>query len=154
MKQQKSIDILLVEDNPGDTRLIEEVFKDVTVCNTLYAVKDGCQALDFLFQRGAFAQAPKPELILLDINLPKKSGLDVLAEIKAHSRLRRIPAVILTTSEAERDILKSYDLHANAYVVKPLDLEQFINIVKAIEGFWLDIVKLSPNGWSAVGDEH
>ena len=146
MKQHKSIGILLVEDNPGDTRLIEEVFKDVKVCNTLFAVKDGCQALDFLFQRGAYAKAPRPELILLDINLPKKSGLDVLAEIKADNRLRRIPVVVLTTSEAERDILKSYDLHANAYVIKPLDLEQFITIIRAIEGFWLDIVKLSPNG--------
>lgn len=138
------ITILLVEDNPGDVRLTREALKEGKIRNTLYDVSDGIEALEFLRQTGKYKEAIRPDLILLDINLPRKSGLEVLAEIKADQYMRRIPVVILTTSEAEQDILRSYNHHANAYVTKPVDLDQFMVVVKSIEDFWLEIVKLPP----------
>lgn len=136
------IDILLVEDSPADVDLTREALDDAKVRNTLHVVSDGVAALDFLRRAGDYADAPRPDLILLDLNLPKKDGREVLADIKADLSLRRIPVVVLTTSEAEQDILRSYDLHANCYVTKPVDLEQFISVIKSIENFWLVIVKL------------
>jgi chemotaxis family two-component system response regulator Rcp1 len=140
------IEILLVEDNPGDVRLTREAMRDAKVRNIMRIVTDGVEALAFLRRQGQYADAPRPDVILLDLNLPKKDGREVLAEIKADPNLRRIPVVILTTSEAEEDILKAYDLHANAYVAKPVDLDRFITVVKSIEDFWLEIVKLPPEG--------
>ena len=137
------IEILLVEDNPGDVRLTKEALKDAKVRNTLHVVMDGVEALSFLRKQGKYAAVPVPDLILLDLNLPKKNGREVLEEIKQDDGLRHIPVVILTTSQAERDIAESYRLHANAYVTKPVDLEQFLTVVKSIEQFWLEIVKLS-----------
>jgi len=138
----KPIEILLVEDNPGDVRLTREALYDARVNNSLHVVNDGVEAMAFLHREGQYADAINPELILLDLNLPKKSGVEVLAEIKADEILRRIPVVVLTTSHAEQDIVRSYNLHANAYVVKPVDLEQFITVIKSIEGFWLEVVRL------------
>jgi len=137
------IEILLVEDNPGDVRLTREALKDAKVHNTLHVAMDGVEALAFLRKQGKHAAAPLPDLILLDLNLPKKNGREVLEDIKNDDALRHIPVVILTTSQAERDIAESYRLHANAYVTKPVDLEQFLTVVKSIEQFWLEIVKLS-----------
>ena len=139
------IEILLVEDSEGDARLAQEALKEAKVVNTLHWVEDGEEAMEFLRRKGKYANAPRPHVILLDLNLPKKDGREVLAEIKQDESLRRIPVVILTASEAEVDIVKSYDLHANCYITKPIDLDQFLRVVKAIEGFWLTIVKL-PNG--------
>jgi two-component system, chemotaxis family, response regulator Rcp1 len=136
------IEILLVEDNPGDVRLTVEALKEGKVWNRLNVVQDGVEALAFLRQEGNYADAPRPDVILLDLNLPKKDGREVLAEIKADEHLRRIPVVVLTTSSSEQDILKSYNLHANCYITKPVDLDQFIEVVKGIEDFWLTIVKL------------
>jgi chemotaxis family two-component system response regulator Rcp1 len=136
------IDILLVEDNPGDVRLTVEALKEGKVHNRLSVVQDGVEALAFLRREGKYADAPRPDVILLDLNLPKKDGREVLAEIKADDRLRRIPVVVLTTSKAEEDILRSYALHANCYVTKPVDLEQFITVVRSIEDFWFSIVRL------------
>ncbi|HVK95468.1 MAG TPA: response regulator [Noviherbaspirillum sp.] len=138
------IDILLVEDNPGDVRLTMEALKDAKMINRLHVVENGVDALDFLYQRGAYQQAPRPDLILLDLNLPKKNGREVLAEIKGDESLKTIPVVILTTSKAEEDILKAYDLHANCYISKPVDFLQFTNVVRTIETFWLTIVMLPP----------
>ncbi len=143
---RQAIAILLVEDNPADVRLTQEAIKEGKVRNTMYAVNDGVEALAFLRRTGKYASADIPDLILLDLNLPKKSGLEVLAEIKLDEELKHIPIVILTTSQAEEDIVRSYDLHANAYVTKPVNLQQFIDVVKSIEEFWLEIVKLPPNG--------
>jgi len=140
----RPIEILLVEDSPGDVRLTQEVFREGRVRNNLNVVGDGVQALAFLRRQEPYPQAPCPDLILLDLNLPKKDGRSVLEEIKADEKLRRIPIVILTTSNAEEDIVKAYDLHANCYISKPIDLEQFIQVVKSIEQFWLTIVKLPP----------
>jgi len=140
----KPVEILLVEDNPGDVRLTMETLRESKIHNNLYAVEDGVEALAFLCREGKYADKPRPDLILLDLNLPKKDGREVLAEIKEDPGLKRIPVVVLTTSEAEQDILKAYDLHANCYITKPVDLDQFIKIVKSIEDFWLTIVKL-PN---------
>jgi CheY-like chemotaxis protein len=137
------IEILLVEDNPGDVRLTREALKDAKVRNTLHVAMDGVEAIAFLRKQGKYAAVPRPDLILLDLNLPKKNGREVLEEIKHDDALRHIPIVILTTSQAERDIAESYRLHANAYVTKPVDLEQFLTVVKSIEQFWLEIVKLS-----------
>ncbi len=143
----RPVEILLVEDNPGDVRLTQEVFKEGKVRNRMSVVLNGEEAMAFLRQEGRFADAPKPDIILLDLNLPRKDGREVLAEIKANSDLKRIPVVILTTSQAESDLIQSYNLHANCYIVKPVDLDQFIDVVKRIEGFWLQIVKLpSPDG--------
>ena len=138
----KSIEILLVEDNPGDVRLTQEALKDAKVLNNLHVVEDGVEAMAFLRQEGKHADAPRPDVILLDLNLPKKDGREVLAEIKADPALMCIPVVVLTTSQAEEDILKSYNLHANCFVTKPVDLDQFIRVVQSIEQFWLTIVKL------------
>jgi chemotaxis family two-component system response regulator Rcp1 len=136
------IEILLVEDNPGDARLAVEALKESKVSNRLHYVADGVEAMRFLRREGEYAGVAVPDLILLDLNLPRKDGREVLEEIKEDPQLRLIPVVILTTSAAERDLVKSYGLHANAYVVKPIDLDRFIEIVKAIEGFWFYIVKL------------
>ena len=136
------IDILLVEDNPGDVDLAREALENSKVYNTLHVVTDGVEALDFLFRRGKHASAPRPDLIILDLNLPKKDGREVLAEIKDNPEVMHIPVVILTTSRDEEDILKAYKLHANCFITKPIDLHQFIKVVKTIEDFWLTIVKL------------
>jgi CheY-like chemotaxis protein len=138
------IEILLVEDNAGDVRLTFEALNEGKVTNRLSVARDGVEALAFLRQEDAFAGAPHPDLILLDLNLPKKDGREVLAEIKADPILRRIPVVILTTSNAEQDIVRSYDLHANCYITKPVDLDKFIAVVASIQDFWLSIVKLPP----------
>jgi CheY-like chemotaxis protein len=145
----RPVEILLVEDNPGDVRLTKEALKEAKVLNRLTVVQDGIEALALLRRQGQYANAPRPHLILLDLNLPKKDGREVLAEIKADDNLRRIPVVILTTSQAEQDVFKSYHLHANCYITKPVDLQQFITVVKSIEEFWLGIVVLPANGKSA-----
>jgi len=137
-----SIEVLLVEDNPGDVRLTKEALKEGRLLNNISVVGDGVEALEFLRRQGKYAAAALPDLILLDLNLPKKDGREVLAEIKSDPRLRRIPVVVLTTSSAEEDILKTYDLHANCYVTKPVDLEQFMRVVQSIEDFWVSVVKL------------
>ena len=138
----KPLDILLVEDNPADVRLTREAFLEGKILNNLIVAKDGVEALDFLHRRGKYAGAVRPDLILLDLNLPRKDGREVLAEIKTDPTLVRIPVVVLTTSRAEMDIIKSYNLHANCYVVKPVDLDQFIEVVKSIDNFWLTAVTL------------
>ena len=140
----KPIDILLVEDNQGDVRLTQEALKESKVRNALYVVSDGVEAIEFLRQERAYAKVPRPDLILLDLNLPRKDGREVLAEIKDDDDLKRIPVVVLTTSKDEQDILRSYNLHANCYVTKPVGLDQFMTIVQSIEDFWLSIVKLPP----------
>ncbi len=140
------MEILLVEDNPGDVRLTREALRDAKVLNRMSVAQDGVEALAFLRRQGPYADAPRPELILLDLNLPKKDGREVLEEIKQDPDLKRIPVVILTTSQAEQDIIRTYNLHANCYVSKPVDLDQFITVIKSIEDFWLTIVKLPPNG--------
>jgi two-component system, chemotaxis family, response regulator Rcp1 len=139
----RPIEILLVEDNPGDVRLTKEALKDARVSNNLHVTMDGVEALAFLRKQGKHASTPLPDLILLDLNLPKKNGREVLEEIKKEDALRHIPVVILTTSQAEQDVVESYRLRANAYVTKPVDLEQFLKVVGSIEQFWLEIVKLS-----------
>jgi chemotaxis family two-component system response regulator Rcp1 len=139
------VEILLVEDNPGDSRLAKEALKESKLLNNLHLVEDGVAALEFLWRKGKYSDKPRPDLIILDLNLPKKDGREVLAEIKNDEDLKRIPVVILTISKAEEDILRTYNLHANCYVTKPLDLDQFMKVVKSIEDFWLTIVKL-PNG--------
>lgn len=141
----QAIDILLVEDNPGDVRLTREALKENKIQNNLHVVQDGVEALAFLRHEGNYADAPRPDLILLDLNLPKVNGREVLASIKTDPNLKRIPVVILTTSAAERDIFETYNLHANCYITKPVDLDQFLEVIKSVEGFWLSIVKL-PNG--------
>jgi two-component system, chemotaxis family, response regulator Rcp1 len=138
----RPINILLVEDNPGDVRLTIEALREGKVHNNLHVVGDGVDALAFLHREGEYSDAPMPDLILLDLNLPRKDGREVLAEVKADPQLRRIPVVVLTTSNAEQDVLRSYDLHANCYITKPVDLDQFINIVRTIEDFWLAVVTL------------
>lgn len=138
----EAIEILLVEDNPGDVRLTREALKDSKLRNNLSVVIDGIEALAFLRREKAYADAPRPDIILLDLNLPRKSGREVLEEIKLDDNLKRIPVVVLTTSDDDADILASYDLHANCYITKPVDLNRFITIVKNIENFWFSIVKL------------
>jgi chemotaxis family two-component system response regulator Rcp1 len=142
----KPIDILLVEDNPGDADLAREALENSKLHNDLSVVGDGVEAMDFLRRKGKYAQAPRPDLILLDLNLPKKDGREVLAEIKGDPDLKRIPVVILTMSKDEEDVLTSYNLHANCFITKPIDLTQFMKVVKSIEDFWLTIVKLPVNG--------
>ncbi len=142
MPNTEPIEILLVEDNLGDARLAEEALKENKVRNNLYHVEDGVEAITFLRRRGEHAAAPRPDLILLDLNLPRKDGREVLVEIKEDPELRSIPVVVLTTSEAERDLLVTYEHHANAYIVKPIDLDRFIDVVQAIETFWFTIAKL------------
>jgi chemotaxis family two-component system response regulator Rcp1 len=136
------IEILLVEDNPGDVRLTQEVLKEGRIHNTLNVVGDGVEALDFLHRRGAYAGVKPQELILLDLNLPKMNGREVLAEIKTDPDLKHIPVVVLTTSSAEQDVVSAYALHANCYITKPVDLDQFVKVVQSIEDFWLSIVRL------------
>lgn len=138
----KPIEILLVEDSPGDVRLTQEALRDAKVQNHLHIASDGMEATSFLLRQGKYANAPRPDLILLDLNLPKKGGREVLEEIKQNPDLKSIPVVVLTTSAAEEDILRSYQLHANCYVTKPVDLEQFMKVVKTIDNFWLAIVEL------------
>ena len=138
-------DFLLVEDNPGDVRLTQEALKSHKVQNNLHVVTDGEEALAFLRKQGKYKNAPRPDIILLDLNLPKKDGREVLAEIKSDSSLKTIPVVIITSSEAEQDVIRSYNLNANCYVTKPVDLDQFIKVVQSINDFWLTIVKL-PSG--------
>jgi CheY-like chemotaxis protein len=141
------IEILLVEDNPGDVRLTLEGFREAKVCNRIHTACDGVEAMAFLNHEGAYSSSPSPDLILLDLNLPKKDGREVLAAIKADENIKHIPVVVLTTSRAEKDIVQSYDLQANCYVTKPVDLDQFINTVKSIGDFWLAIVKLPRGEW-------
>lgn len=138
----KCIDILLVEDSEGDARLAKEAMKDSKIRNKLYHVLDGVEAMAFLRNEGKYADSPRPDLVLLDLNLPRKDGREVLGEIKGDDALKKIPVVILTVSSAEEDILKSYDLHANCYITKPIDLDQFMKVIRSIEDFWLSIVKL------------
>ena len=144
MENLKIIDILLVEDNSGDARLAQEALKESKVKNRLHIVTDGMAATDFLFKRNDYKDATRPDLIILDLNLPKKDGREVLAEIKEDENLKSIPVVILTISKAEEDILRTYNLHANCYITKPLNLDKFMEVVKSIEDFWLSVVKL-PN---------
>ena len=140
----RPVEILLVEDNPGDVRLTREALREGKVRNNLHVAADGVEALHFLRKEGRFADAVRPDLILLDLNLPKKDGREVLEDIKSDPDLRYIPVVVLTSSQAEQDILRAYDLHANCYVTKPVDLDQFIHVVRSIEDFWFTIVKLPP----------
>ncbi|MEA1895589.1 MAG: response regulator [Euryarchaeota archaeon] len=142
----EAVEILLVEDNPGDVRLTQEVLLDGKVRNNMYVTKDGVDAISFLRQTGEYADVPRPDIILLDLNLPRKDGREVLADIKADPDLKNIPVVVLTTSSAEQDIFRSYDLHANCYITKPVDLDQFIRVIRSIEDFWLTIVKLPRGG--------
>ena len=138
----KPVEILLVEDSPIDIKLTEEALLEGKVKNNLHVVMDGEAAMDFLYRRGKFANSPRPDLILLDLNLPKKDGREVLTEIKLDASLRRIPIVVLTTSRAEEDIVKTYDLHVNCYISKPVDMHQFLEIIKSISNFWLTVVAL------------
>ena len=142
----RPIEILLVEDNPGDVELTREAIENSKLLNKMRVVEDGEAALAFLRREGSYADAPRPDLILLDLNLPKLDGRELLAEIKADENLRRIPVVVLTTSRAEEDVLKSYNLHANCYITKPIGFNEFAKVVKAIKEFWLNIVLLPPNG--------
>jgi len=138
----KFIDILLIEDNHGDVLLTQEALKDSKVINKIHIATDGLEASDFLFKRNNFQNALMPDLIILDLNLPKKGGIELLSEIKENDKLKKIPVVILTSSKAEEDIFKSYDLHANCYITKPIDLEKFTQVVLSIENFWLSVVTL------------
>lgn len=142
IKTVRPIEILLVEDSPSDADLTVDAFSEARVLNNLHWVEDGVEALTFLRRQGQYSDVPRPDLILLDLNMPKKDGREVLAEIKADSQLKRIPVIILTTSAAERDILKTYELNGNCYVTKPIDVEQFMSVVKLIEAFWLAVVQL------------
>ncbi|MEO8608047.1 MAG: response regulator [Chloroflexota bacterium] len=144
MSEVNPIEILLVEDNPGDARLTREALKDSKLNNTLYIVEDGVEALAFLKNEGQFADAPRPDIILLDLNLPRMSGRELLEIIKADELVKTIPVVVLTTSDDERDIVMSYALHANCYITKPVDMNQFVTIVKNIKDFWFTIVRLPP----------
>ncbi len=152
MMTGKPIEVLLVEDNPGDVRLTIEAMKEAKVTNNLSVATDGEEALAFLRGEGPFQDAPRPDLVLLDLNLPKVDGRQVLAEIKKDESLRRIPVVVLTTSRAEEDVLRMYDLHANCFITKPVDLEQFEHVVKSISEFWFQIVRLPSEIWK--GETH
>ncbi|MGE5547824.1 MAG: response regulator [Solirubrobacterales bacterium] len=140
----ESFDILLVEDNPGDARLAQEALKEGRMPSRLKVVVDGVEAMSYLRREGTYAEAPRPHLVLLDLNLPRMDGRQVLAEMKADSELRRIPVVVLTTSQADQDIMRSYDLHANCYITKPVDLDRFISVVRSIEEYWCSVVTLPP----------
>ena len=142
--QGELVDILLVEDNPGDVRLTVEVLKEARIRNRLHVCPDGVEALEYLRTRGKYTDAVRPDIVLLDLNLPRKDGREVLAEIKNDPGLRVVPVVVLTTSAADQDVLRSYDLHANCYITKPVDLAQFIRVIDSIRDFWLEIVKLAP----------
>ena len=138
----KPVEILLVEDNKGDVGLIEEVFEEAKIKNSLHVAEDGEEAMLYLRREGKFLSSPHPDLILLDLNLPKKDGREVLKEIKKDSNLKNIPLIVLTTSTADKDILRAYDLHANAYITKPIDFNEFIKVVESIVNFWLGVVQL------------
>ena len=140
----RPVEILLVEDNPGDVRLAEEALRDAKMSNNLNVVSDGVEALAYLRREGRHINAPRPDLVLLDLNLPKKDGREVLGEVKLDPDLRTIPVVVLTTSDADADVVRSYQLHANAYVRKPVDFDAFIEVVRSIEDFWFSVVKLPP----------
>lgn len=140
----KVFDLLVVEDNPGDARLTREVLNNNGISSNLYIVNDGVEAMEFLRNKGKFVKSPKPDLIIMDLNLPRKDGREVLAEIKVDEDLKHIPIVIMTISQAEDDILKSYKLHANCFITKPIDLNHFIKVIKSIEEFWFSVVKLPP----------
>ena len=142
ISDMRPIEILLVEDNPGDVRLTQEALGEAKVRNNLAVARDGVEALSYLRREAPFEDATRPDLVLLDLNLPRKDGREVLSEIKADPNLRRLPVVVLTTSAAEKDVFESYNLHANCYITKPVDLDQFVGIVSSIEDFWLTIVKL------------
>jgi len=142
LTRPKPIEILLVEDSPGDVRLTREALREGKVSNQVHVADDGVEAMAFLRREGPYADAPRPDLVLLDLNMPRMDGREVLAEMKADDALRSIPVVILTTSAAEEDVVKSYDLHANCYVTKPVDLDQFMRVVQSIEDFWLTLVRL------------
>jgi DNA-binding response OmpR family regulator len=142
MSQNRPVEILLIEDNEADVRLTREGIKEAKINNNLNVVRDGEEAMDYLHKRGEYQDVPRPDLVLLDLNLPKKDGREVLEEIKNSDLLKSLPVVVLTTSEAEKDIVKSYELHANCYVTKPLGLDQFVEVIRAIEDFWFSIVKL------------
>lgn len=139
-----TIDILIVEDNPGDARLIREVLSDTRILHSTHIVNDGVEALRFLKKEGRYSGMPRPDLIILDLNLPKKDGREVLAEIKSDEDLEHIPVVVMTISQAEEDILKSYKLHANCFITKSIDLNEFVKVIKSIENFWFSMVKLPP----------
>jgi CheY-like chemotaxis protein len=141
----RPIQILLVEDSPSDTELTIEALREAKMRNHLSVVEDGVQALEYLRRQGRHALAPRPDLIMLDLNLPRKDGREVLAEIKADEDLKAIPVVVLTTSRAEQDVLRAYNLHANCYISKPVDFDQFLQVVRSIESFWLFVVTLPPN---------
>ena len=142
MSDALAIQILLVEDSPGDVRLTQEVLRDARIANELHVVGDGEQAMAFLRREGELADRPRPDLVMLDLNLPRKDGREVLSEIRADPELERVPVIVLTTSEAEKDILRSYELAADAYITKPIDLSEFIAVVRSIETFWLSIVRV------------
>ena len=144
MKTMNHIDILLVEDSPADVLITREAFAEFKIVNTLHVVEDGVEAMAFLNQDGKYASVPRPDLILLDLNLPRKNGREVLAEVKGDPRLKNIPVVILTTSHSERDVLEAYDQHANCYIVKPVGFENFVEAVKTIHQFWFSVVTLPP----------
>jgi CheY-like chemotaxis protein len=144
MKIMNHIDILLVEDSPADVLITREAFAEFKVFNTLHVVEDGVEALAFLNQDGKYASAPRPDLILLDLNLPRKNGREVLAEIKNDPRLKNIPVVVLTTSHSEKDVLQAYDQHANCYIVKPVGFDNFVEAMKSIRQFWFSVVTLPP----------
>ncbi len=140
-KISRPLDILLIEDNPADVRLTQEAFRDAKVQNRIHVVGDGVEAMAFLRRQGSFGSIPSPDLIILDLNLPRKDGREVLAEIKCDRTLKHIPVIALTTSQAEEDITKAYDLHANCYITKPPDLDQFFAVIRSIEDFWLKVVR-------------
>ena len=142
VKKDEPINILLVEDNPGDIRLAQEIFKDGKVQKELHVVEDGVEAMAFLKKEGKYADSPRPDLILLDLNLPRKDGREVLDELKSDESLRRIPVIILTTSKSEEDVIKTYNMHANCFITKPVDIVQFLDMAEAIEEFWFNIVSL------------
>lgn len=144
MSKNKTITILMAEDNATDVMLTKEALAHAKLLNTLHVVEDGMEALDFLHRRGKYAKAPVPDLILLDLNMPRKNGQEVLAEIKATDRLKHIPVVVLTTSKAEEDVVKAYGLHANCYVIKPVDFDVFADVVRSIQEFWFSVVTLPP----------
>lgn len=145
-KNIKNIEILLVEDSPADILITREAFQDARLMNTIHVVEDGVKALEFLRREGTYASAPRPDLILLDLNLPRKNGREVLAEIKEHDEFKAIPVIVLTTSNADEDILNAYNLHANCYVIKPVGFDNFLKAVQSIENFWFSIVVLPPEG--------
>ncbi|GAB0058123.1 Response regulator rcp1 [Candidatus Magnetaquicoccaceae bacterium FCR-1] len=146
----KPVEILLVEDSPGDVELTREALADSKLLNRLYVVEDGEEALDFLRRKGRFAHAVRPDVVLLDLNLPRRDGREVLEEIKGDPELKAIPVVVLTTSRADEDILRTYQLHANCYITKPVDLNQFFAVVKSVENFWFSVVKLPPKNGDAL----